>query len=123
MTIEAQALVDAWVVWEPGIDLLWAKRLRFGGRLVCEFVAGGNRPDIKVLLDDVVTLVGEVKGRSDLSNVWESWMPQINGHLQTWTAENSQAPRCVLRYDRHGRNDRGAHPWRHAAYWSACFRQ
>lgn len=96
VAIEAQGADDAWATWEPGTDLLLAKRLRFGGRLVCEFVAGGNRPDIKVMLDGVVILVGEVKGRSDLSNVWESWMPQINGHLQTWTAENSQAPRAFF---------------------------
>ena len=96
IAVETQCADDSWEVWGPGVDLLARKRLRFGGRLVCEFVAGGNRPDIKVLLDDVVTLVGEVKGRSDLSNVWESWMPQISGHLQTWTAENSQAPRVFF---------------------------
>ena len=96
VVIEAQGPDNAWQAWRPGTDLLQAKRLRFDGRLVCEFVAGGNRPDIKVMLDGVVILVGEVKGRSDLSNVWESWMPQINGHLQTWTAENSQAPRAFF---------------------------
>jgi len=94
--IETQGADDVWEDWEPGVDLMARKRLRFGGRLVCEFIAGGNRPDIKVMLDSVVTLVGEVKGRSDLSNVWESWMPQINGHLQTWTSENSQAPRVFF---------------------------
>lgn len=94
--VETQRADDVWEDWEPGVDLLARKRLRFGSRLVCEFVAGGNRPDIKVMLDNVVTLVGEVKGRSDLSNVWESWMPQINGHLQTWTSENSQAPRVFF---------------------------
>lgn len=87
MSIEAQGADDAWAAWEPATDLLQTKRLRFDSRLVCEFVAGGNRPDIKAMIDGVVILVGEVKGRSDLSNVWESWMPQINGHLQTWTAE------------------------------------
>ena len=96
VSIEAQGADDAWATWEPGTDLLQTKRLKFGDRLVCEFVAGGNRPDIKVMIDGVVILVGEVKGRSDLSNVWESWMPQINGHLQTWTAENSQAPRAFF---------------------------
>ena len=94
--IETQGSDDSWESWQPGVDLLTRKRLKFGGRMICEFVAGGNRPDIKVLLDNVVTLVGEVKGRSDLSNVWESWMPQISGHLQTWTAENSQAPRVFF---------------------------
>jgi hypothetical protein len=96
IAIEAQEAGATWSAWQPGTDLAEARRLRFDGRLVCEFVAGGNRPDIKVMLDGVVILVGEVKGRSDLSNKWESWMPQINGHLQTWTAENSQAPRAFF---------------------------
>ena len=96
ISVEAQGADDAWAAWEPGTDLLQTKRLKFGDRLVCEFMAGGNRPDIKVMIDGVVILVGEVKGRSDLSNVWESWMPQINGHLQTWTAENSGAPRVFF---------------------------
>ncbi|QYE37037.1 hypothetical protein KZX46_21000 (plasmid) [Polymorphobacter sp. PAMC 29334] len=96
MSIEAQGADDVWAAWQPATDLLQTKRLRIDSRLVCEFVAGGNRPDIKVMIDGVVILVGEVKGRTDLSNVWESWMPQINGHLQTWTAENSQAPRAFF---------------------------
>lgn len=96
IAVETQGTDAVWSVWEASVDLLQTRRLRLGGRLVCEFVAGGNRPDIKVMLDGVVTLVGEVKGRSDLSNVWESWMPQIAGHLQTWTAENSLAPRVFF---------------------------
>lgn len=29
--------------------------------------------------------------------MFKSWMPQIGGHLQTWTAENSQALRVFFR--------------------------
>lgn len=86
----------AWTAYGPATDLMEQQWLRVGGKVVCEFVAGGNRPDIKVTVDGVVILLGEIKGRSDLSNVWESWMPQINGHLQTWAAENSQAPRVFF---------------------------
>jgi hypothetical protein len=87
---------DAWVAYTPELNLLEQNRLRLGGRIGCEFVPGGNRPDLKILLDGIVILVGEVKGRTDLSNLWESWMPQISGHLQTWAAENPQAPRVFF---------------------------
>ena len=87
---------DAWVAYTPELNLLEQNRLRLGSRMVCEFVPGGNRPDLKILLDGIVILVGEVKGRTDLSNLWESWMPQISGHLQTWAAENPQAPRVFF---------------------------
>lgn len=85
-----------WVEYTPAYNLLEQRHLRFGERLVCEFVPGGNRPDLKIMRDGVVVLVAEVKGRSDLSNLWESWMPQINGHLQTWVADNPQAPRVFF---------------------------
>jgi len=95
--IETQArAASGWLAFDPATDLMEQQWLRFGGRLICEFVAGGNRPDIKVSINGVVILLGEVKGRTDLSNVWESWMPQINGHLQTWAAENSLAPRVFF---------------------------
>lgn len=85
-----------WVRHEPEMDLAEISHIRFDTRLECEFVPGGNRPDTRMRLDGVVVLNGEVKGRTDLSNVWESWMPQINGHLQTWTSENAAAPRVFF---------------------------
>ena len=94
--IEVQKAGVSWEEYGPSTILMEQQWLRFGGRIVCEFVAGGNRPDIKVTVDGVTICIGEVKGRTDLSNVWESWMPQINGHLQTWTAENSRAPRLFF---------------------------
>jgi hypothetical protein len=87
---------DGWIRYEPGMDLTDISHIRFDKRLECEFVPGGNRPDMRVRLEGVVVLNGEVKGRTDLSNVWESWMPQINGHLQTWTSENAAAPRVFF---------------------------
>jgi hypothetical protein len=55
-----------------------------------EFVPGGNRPDIKAVRQvkeaEVVLLAGEVKGRKDLSNVWESWIPQVAAHMESWSA-------------------------------------
>ena len=26
-------------------------------------------------------MAGEIKGRKDISNTWESWMPTVSGHL------------------------------------------
>lgn len=96
--IEAEVSEDGlnWQDYRPEVDLNRQSRVAFGDRLVCEFVPGGNRPDIRVLLNGVEVLVGEVKGRKDLSNVWESWMPQINGHLRTWAQDNPDAPRVFL---------------------------
>ncbi|CAN5835857.1 hypothetical protein BH23GEM6_BH23GEM6_24010 [soil metagenome] len=95
--VEVNSSAGGWTIYSPAEHALAdQRRLRFDGNLVCEFVAGGNRPDLKVLLHGVTILVGEIKGRTDLSNLWESWMPQINGHLQTWAAENGQAPRVFF---------------------------
>lgn len=85
-----------WIEYGPAVSLMDHKRLRFGGRLICEFVPGGNRPDIKVMLDGATIALGEIKGRTDLSNLWESWMPQIQGHLQTWTSTTPMAPRLFF---------------------------
>lgn len=85
-----------WMPYSPTHNLLHHTHLRFGGRIVCEFVPGGNRPDVKIMFDGVVRAVGEVKGRKDLSNLWESWMPQIGGHLRTWTVEHPDAPRLFF---------------------------
>jgi hypothetical protein len=82
--------------YEASIDLLKQTHVRFGGRLVCEFVSGGNRPDLKVLLKEHPVLVAEVKGRKDLSNVWESWMPQVADHMRTWRREFPDSARLFL---------------------------
>lgn len=60
-----------------------------------EFIPGGNRPDIKVIRgldeDGPVLLVGEVKGRKDLSNLWESWLPQVAAHMDSWATSYPDA--------------------------------
>ena len=74
-------------------------RFRFG-RLVCDFVPGGNRPDMIVSVDSgkaaEVMAVAEIKARKDISNVWESWMPQLTGHLRTWKQEFPEAARLFI---------------------------
>lgn len=87
---------DEWIDANAGGEQADATRIRFDRRLECEFIPGGNRPDIRVSLNGVVVAVGEIKGRKDLSNLWESWLPQISGHLRTWTAEFPDAPRLFF---------------------------
>jgi hypothetical protein len=94
--VEVLTEAGKWIAFDPVLNLLKHTRLRFGGRLICEFIPGGNRPDIKILLNGVTLAVGEVKGRKDMSNLWESWMPQIAGHLRTWTVEHPDAPRLFF---------------------------
>lgn len=95
-TAEVSAGRRSWESFAEAADALARPRMRFDSRLVCEFTAGGNRPDITVTLDGVVYAVGEVKGRKDLSNAWESWLPNISGHLRTWTSEFPDAPRLFF---------------------------
>lgn len=61
-----------------------------------DFRGGGNRPDLRVSLKGRVRLVAEIKGRKDLSNKWESWMPQLADHLLTWSSEFPDALRGVF---------------------------
>ncbi len=62
-----------------------------------DFRAGGNRPDVKATRDTEdqpeVLLSGEVKGRKDLSNTWESWIPQVNSHMESWATSFPDAYR------------------------------
>lgn len=51
---------------------------------IFDFRAGGNRPDLRVTRGEVILLVAEVKGRKDRSNIWESWMPTVVSHIETW---------------------------------------
>lgn len=60
-----------------------------------DFTAGGNRPDIKISQNRAVLLVAEIKGRKDLSNTWESWMPQVADHMRTWQREFPRAAKGV----------------------------
>lgn len=73
-----------------------ANLLRFGQYLEIDFTSGGNRPDILVSFQGNVIAVGEIKARKDLSNVWESWMPQIANHMNTWAQEFPNAARLFF---------------------------
>lgn len=84
------------IEYEASIDLLKQTHIRFGDDLVCEFVSGGNRPDLKAVVRGQPVLVAEVKGRKDLSNVWESWMPQVADHMRTWAHEFPDAARLFF---------------------------
>ena len=63
---------------------------------VLDFSVGGQRPDIIVLKNDSVTLAGEIKGRKDVSNQWESWLPQAMHHMESWSRDFPQALRGVF---------------------------
>lgn len=85
-----------WVKYGPEHNLPQCQRLRYSRRLVCEFVPGGDRPDLSVSLDGEVIAVGEIKGRKDLANVWESWMPQVAAHMRTWRGAYPDAARLFF---------------------------
>lgn len=94
--VEVQLEDTSWVEYRPEHNLSQRQRIRFGGRITCEFISGGDRPDIIVFLDQVTIAVGEIKGRKDLSNVWESWMPGVYNHMRTWTGQNPDAARLFF---------------------------
>lgn len=82
--------------YDATVDLLTRTRFRFAGELVCEFIPGGDRPDLKVIHKSRVVAIGEIKGRKDVSNLWESWMPQVADHMRTWKGEYPDAARLFL---------------------------
>jgi hypothetical protein len=86
-------------VWEdfaPTHSIIDASLLRFGHLMVCDFTSGGNRPDLIVSISDEIVAVAEIKGRKDLSNVWESWMPQIATHMNDWAQKFRDASRLFF---------------------------
>jgi hypothetical protein len=87
---------DRWVKLSATAVPAAFPRFRANGRLICDFAGGGNRPDIRLELDGADIALGEVKGRKDLSNAWESWMPQVADHMRTWTHEHPQAARLFF---------------------------
>jgi hypothetical protein len=93
--IETEGDGGAWAVASRAQGLE-AIRIRIGGKLVVEFLGGGDRPDLSVILGANTIAVGEIKGRKDLSNQWESWMPQVSDHMQTWTGEFPVAARLFF---------------------------
>jgi hypothetical protein len=88
---------DRWVS-ARGASASVSARLRVDGRLMIFFPVGGNVPDVRFesLSTSRLLGVGEIKGRKDLSNVWESWMPQVVDHMLTWTGEFPEALRLFF---------------------------
>jgi hypothetical protein len=86
-------------IYRPATDIAEVEHspiLRVASRVLVDFTAGGDRPDMKVSVDGHVYLVAEIKGRKDLSNQWESWMPQVVDHMTTWQHEYPRAERLLL---------------------------
>lgn len=71
-------------------------RIRLGNNIVCDFSGGGGRADVRVMDRRVVLALGEVKARKDVSNVWESWMPQVVDHMRTWAGDSPDASRLFF---------------------------
>lgn len=85
-----------WQFFTDAAQLVDADRIRLDERLVFDFTSGGNRPDITITFSDRVVAVGEIKARKDLSNMWESWMPQVVNHMNTWTYEFPNSARLFF---------------------------
>lgn len=99
VTIETQTPRSIlWRRYERPFELILALKIRIGGVIVVEFLGGGTNPDIAVRSYETgeFIVVGEIKGRKDLSNVWESWMPQVSAHMHTWTQEFPNAHRIFI---------------------------
>jgi len=79
---------EDWVVHSSAVSVSDVKRIRISEVLYFEFVSGGDRPDVRIFNRSVEVAVGEIKGRKDLSNAWESWLPGLYNHLRTWASEN-----------------------------------
>ncbi|WP_199439413.1 hypothetical protein [Umezawaea beigongshangensis] len=77
---------------------LLSQSISLKNNLVCEFFIGGDTPDVKFTNRHTgrVLAVGEVKGRKDKSNIWESWMPQVADHMNTWSTEYQQSARLFF---------------------------
>lgn len=87
---------DQWVVYNSAISIADVKRVRVEGVLFFEFVSGGDRPDVRIFNRSIEVAVGEIKGRKDLSNAWESWLPGVYNHLRTWATENVDRSRLFF---------------------------
>lgn len=87
---------DQWAVYSSAISIADVKRVRIEGVLFFELVSGGDRPDVRVFNRNIEVAVGEIKGRKDRSNAWESWLPGVYNHLRTWATENVDRSRLFF---------------------------
>ena len=86
----------SWTTVADTVPLAITRAVRVDGRLAFDFRAGGDRPDVRITLDGTTIAVGEIKARKDLSNIWESWMPQVADHVRTWKGEFPDGARLLL---------------------------
>jgi len=89
-------VAEEWLPYEEEQSLDKVSDTRFAGQIGCDFTGGGSKPDIVIRDRGVVIAQGEVKARKDLANVWESWMPQIENHLRSWTTDTPEAARIIF---------------------------
>lgn len=104
---------DLWEAYTADCNIASATHFRIPNRAMFQFLPGGNRPDMVVFTDDGaidfveprlpapgqdlnLIAVAEIKGRLDLANSWESWMPQVVAHVRQWTAEYPNAARIFM---------------------------
>lgn len=97
-----------WLAYRPEHNLPEQRYLRFDDGLQFELISGGDRPDVMAFVrkDRLVrgaspknwelVAVGEIKGRKDESNAWESWMPQVDSHMREWATSHPRAARVFL---------------------------
>jgi hypothetical protein len=100
LALEAVCVSGAWLSVGPEEEippLSQVAMMRLSSGATLDFRGGGDRPDIRLTNGAARTLLlGEVKGRKDISNAWESWMPQIADHVRTWAAQEPNALRAVF---------------------------
>lgn len=79
---------NSWRPHTPDNPALLCNAIRLD-KIEARFFTGGDTPDVTFHseLRAEPLAVGEVKGRKDTSNVWESWMPQVVDHMNTWSRE------------------------------------
>lgn len=94
--VDGQSEDGCWHPSSPARQAALARSLRLAGRLRVDFPIGGNTPDVIFTVDGRTVAVGEVKGRKDQSNVWESWMQQVADHMRTWAREYRQSYRLLF---------------------------
>jgi hypothetical protein len=87
-----------WIPFGHAAGVTLAPSVRISGTLAVAFPVGGNVPDVEFqdLARSRILAVGEVKGRKDRSNMWESWMPQVGDHMRTWTQRYPSALRLFF---------------------------
>jgi len=98
LSIEGRGDDGTWRADDPSSPAVIRDSLRVDERLICHFPTGGDTPDVLFRIDgtDRPLAIGEVKGRKDTSNVWESWMPQVADHMRTWSREFRQSWRLMF---------------------------